>query len=143
MIDMKRITVRIQGFYYMAIGIWPLIHASSYRDVYGFTNEDTVLTLVGLLTICAAISLLIKRYSFLGLCLALSFLYIDVRYLIQDNFSFHFIIDMLVQSSFIGLIAYEAYLRYKQTRGNRFKVGTATQQAMPSPDTLPGDAVNF
>ncbi|KGE12562.1 hypothetical protein DI53_3602 [Sphingobacterium deserti] len=142
MIDMKRITVRIQGFYYMAIGIWPLIHASSYRDVYGYTNEDAMLTLVGLLTICAAISLLIKRYSFLGLCLALSFLYIDIRYLVNDHFSFHFIIDVLAQSGFIALIGYEAYLRYKQSRGNRFKVGIPERQT-PLEDTMPGDAVNF
>lgn len=139
---MKRTTVRIQGFYYLAIGLWPLLHGASYKDVYGHNNADTVLTLIGLLTVCAALSLVIKRYSFLGLCLALSFLYVNMHYLFNGTFSFFVMIDLLAQAAFLGLIAYEAFLRYKKQQGNRFKSDAAVKP-LSMDDAMPGDVAKM
>ncbi|HLS95936.1 hypothetical protein BC792_11648 [Sphingobacterium allocomposti] len=109
---MKRRASLIQGYYYLLTGIWPLLHMPSFMQVTGGKHDIWLVKMVGLLSISIGLALIIKRYSFLGFCAALSFIGIDLHYTANGTISNAYLVDAVLQLAFVGALIWEAYRRF-------------------------------
>lgn len=87
----------IQGLYYIATGLWPLIHLQSFLWITGPKQDQWLVKLVGLLAITIGTNLLARRSALLACMTALSFAAIDTLYAFNGTLSYAYLIDAAVQ----------------------------------------------
>ena len=100
-----------QGAYYLATGVWPLVHLESFEAVTGPKTEDWLVKTVGVLVASIAIALLVAAYrrhnspeiAVLALASAGSLTAIDVIYVSQRVIGPIYLADAVAEVILIGL----------------------------------------
>lgn len=106
-----KILNKVQGYYYLLSGIWPLIHIASFIYITGHKNDIWLVYMVGLLALSIGITLLIRPSHVLGLLVALSFLAIDVIYVQNGTIATVYLVDASIQLVFIAGLLFSYYKR--------------------------------
>jgi ABC-type branched-subunit amino acid transport system permease subunit len=98
--------IGFQAAYYVATGVWPLVHLSSFEAVTGPKTDDWLVHMVGLLAavIGAALGLAVARdrqgtpeVAVLAAGAALAFAAIDFWYVLNGTISPIYLADALVE----------------------------------------------
>ena len=82
----QNIISKCQAAYYFLTGIWPILHMHSFIEITGAKTDLWLVKMVGLLTVCIAITLFYasrhhaKTALILGVSSAASYAIIDVYY---------------------------------------------------------------
>lgn len=95
----------IQGVYYSATGIWPIIHIQSFMGITGPKTDLWLVRTVGMLVLCIGIGLIIaaiKKQINISIFLiaagaALGFLVVDLYYFWNDVILPVYLADALLQ----------------------------------------------
>lgn len=99
----------LQGVYYFITGLWPLIHLSSFLFVTGPKTDIWLIKALSLLVVCIGIVLMkastvrfpSTAINLLAILSALAFTLIDFYYPFTNIISKVYIVDGLIQFSFI------------------------------------------
>jgi hypothetical protein len=100
----------LQGIYYLATGLWPVIHIKSFMDVSGYKTDIWLVKMVGLLTVAIAVTILLnyrkeKRITTqLGVLSALAYVIIDVYYSLAGVISKIYLADAAIEIIIIALL---------------------------------------
>ena len=100
----------VQGIYYLATGIWPIISISTFMAVTGPKTDVWLVKMVGLLTCSIGVTILcsLKSISVTTLILAVgaafSYLAIDVYYFVNGTVSKVYLADAAVEGILIVLL---------------------------------------
>jgi len=101
-----RTILRLQGGYYLATGVWPLLHIPSFEAVTGPKTDDWLVHMVGLLAAVngAALGLAAQKSRhletemvILAAGTALAFAAIDIWYVLKGVISPIYLADAAVQ----------------------------------------------
>jgi hypothetical protein len=100
-----RYVVALQGLYYLATGLWPLVNLRSFEAVTGPKVDDWLVHTVGLLAAAIGIALLAgssrSRLSMeiltLAVASAMAFGTIDLVYALRGTISRIYLADAIVQ----------------------------------------------
>lgn len=111
MISLRQV-LRAQGAYYVATGLWPLFHYSSFEAVTGPKVDDWLVRMVGLLVTVIGATLLLgaqrgpNRLEILTLAIgsALAFTAIDTWYALRGRISPIYLADAVVELVIIALL---------------------------------------
>ena len=101
---------RLWGAYYVATGLWPLIHLASFESVTGPKTDDWLVHMVGLLAAVIGGTLLrgsaraTSDMAFLAVASALAFTAIDVWYAATGVISSIYIADAVVELLLVGAL---------------------------------------
>ena len=99
----QKIISRLQAVYYLVTGLWPLIHIESFVNVSGPKTDLWLVKMVGLLTTSIAVSLWyisahhLKSALVLGVTAALSYIAVDVYYVLRDVIPPIYLADAVVE----------------------------------------------
>lgn len=106
----------VQGLYYTATGIWPLVHMPSFILVTGEKTDLWLVRMVGALTLAIGVSFLFahrwRRQSdqlviFLAVATAASYFFVDVLTVIAGTISAIYLVDAATQLVLlIGWLSY-------------------------------------
>jgi hypothetical protein len=104
----------LQGVYYLLTGIWPLVHIRSFIYVTGPKTDIWLVEMVSLLAISIGITLLTTmknktRPLVLSSTAALSFLTIDVYYVLNGRISAVYLADAAVEIIFLMLLLFSSF----------------------------------
>jgi energy-converting hydrogenase Eha subunit E len=103
-----------QGGYYLATGLWPVIHLGSFEAVTGPKTDDWLVHMVGLLAAVIGVSLIVavlRAYTHsatvttLAAGSALAFAAIDLWYGLTGRISPIFLADAVVELGIVVLLA--------------------------------------
>lgn len=128
----------LQGWYYLATGVWPLVHIESFVWVSGWKYDWWLVKMVGALAAAISISLLVglfkKEYTAslftLSVTSAVVFLAVDVYYYFTGILSGVYLIDAAGELIFI-LIALLGWSASKRLHGNKHFNGQDRYQVRP------------
>lgn len=101
---------RVWGAYYVATGLWPLIHLASFESVTGAKTDDWLVHMVGLLAAVIGATLLrastrpTADTAFLAVASALAFAVIDVWYAATGVISPIYVADAVVELLLIAAL---------------------------------------
>lgn len=93
----------IQGFYYLATGIWPLVHYASFEAITGPKTDVWLVKTVGIVVIAIGISILsaVKDPKFpvivLGTVSAVGLSGININYVLNGSISWIYLTDAIVE----------------------------------------------
>jgi hypothetical protein len=101
--------LQVQGAYYVATGLWPLLSMRSFERVTGPKTDKWLVQMVGLLAACIGVSLCVSarreevdESTFtLAIASAFSFAAIDVMHAAQRRISPIYLADALVEAGII------------------------------------------
>lgn len=101
----RRALATIQGFYFTATGIWPLLHYRSFERVTGPKRDDWLVKTVGLMISCIGATLLVSAKNerpsaeskFLALSTALSLCGVDTYFSATGRISKIYLLDAAVE----------------------------------------------
>jgi hypothetical protein len=101
---------RIQGTYYLATGLWPLIHRRSFEAVSGRKHDFWLAQTVGVITAAVGLSLVSRgsggvgspQTTALALGTAAGFAVIDLTYGVRRQISAIYLVDALAQAAMIA-----------------------------------------
>ncbi|MEW5894421.1 MAG: hypothetical protein AB1650_01500 [Candidatus Omnitrophota bacterium] len=103
----------IQGVYYFITGLWPLFHYESFQILTGPKTDDWLAKTVGLLTAVIGLSLITglgKKDAAVVIILAggaaLSFLGIDIFYLLNERLGKIYLLDAAIEAVFLAAAVY-------------------------------------
>jgi hypothetical protein len=107
--EKARKTLLIQGLYYVATGVWPVLHRQSFEAVSGRKHDFWLAETVGLVTAAVGLSLCQASRSktpspeakLLALTAAAGFAAIDLRYGLTRRIPPAYLLDGLAQLAFI------------------------------------------
>lgn len=107
---MRKFICTAQGIYYLATGIWPILHIGSFMLVTGPKTDIWLVKMVALLIISVGITILVMsrartQFMVLNYTSALSFLIIDTYYSLTDTISDIYLADAAVEALIIILLA--------------------------------------
>jgi hypothetical protein len=99
----------VQGVYYVATGVWPVLHRRSFEAVSGRKHDFWLAETVGLVTAAVGLSLCLAsrretpspEAKLLGLAAAAGFAAIDLRYGLTRRIPPVYLLDGLAQLAFI------------------------------------------
>ncbi|WP_413293810.1 hypothetical protein ACLSU7_01815 [Bdellovibrio sp. HCB185ZH] len=104
--------VYFQTIYFAVTGIWPLLHRRSFEAVTGRKTDWWLVEMVGVLTVSISAALL---YTFLqqeylttkliGIASAVSYVFIDVKYVLKSVISKVYLADAAIQVLLIILLS--------------------------------------
>ncbi len=95
--------MKIQAGYFLATGIWPVLHMDSFLAVTGEKTDLWLVYMVGLLAVSIGICLFFERGPLLlGICSAASFALIDVIFVVKKVISPVYLTDCVLQLIFIA-----------------------------------------
>jgi hypothetical protein len=103
-------TATVQGIYFLATGLWPIVHRRSFEAVTGPKREGWLVNTVGVLAAAMGVSLLAgaregrvsRPIQVLGVGSALAFAGVDVWYVARRRISPVYLADAVVE---LGLAA--------------------------------------
>ena len=107
-----RVLFRLQGGYFVATGLWPIVHFPSFEAVTGPKVDDWLVRMVGLLAASIGATLLVaaRRKSpsaeafVLAVTSALSFAAIDVWYAARGRISPIYLADAVIEIALVVLV---------------------------------------
>jgi hypothetical protein len=110
---------RIQGAYYLATGVWPLIHRRSFEAISGKKRDFWLAETVGAITAAVGLTLALagKRedaspeITLLGFGTAAGFAAVDFAYGLKRRISAVYLIDGVLQLAIIAAHAQEVAAR--------------------------------
>jgi hypothetical protein len=110
---------RIQGAYYLATGVWPLIHRRSFEAISGKKSDFWLAETVGVITAAVGLTLALagKRedaspeLTLLGLGTAAGFAAVDFAHGLKRRISAVYLIDGVLQLAIIAAHAQEVAAR--------------------------------
>lgn len=101
-----------QGAYFVITGIWPLLGMDSFITATGPKQDTWLVEMVGLLSASIGITFIVtslrrqKPPLVLGYSVALSFLFMDIVYVIKDVISPVYLLDGAIQFVFIAAVTF-------------------------------------
>ena len=109
-----RTVLRVQGGYYLATGLWPLIHLASFEAITGPKVDDWLVRMVGLLAAVIGATLLVaarqgtcaRETCVLALGSAFAFAAIDVWYALQGRISPVYLVDAVAELGLAALLVW-------------------------------------
>lgn len=101
---------RAQGGYYLATGIWPVLHRSSFEAISGKKQDYWLVRTVGLITAAVGLSIILgsrrdeatSEMTVLEVGTATGFALIDLTYGLTRRISAVYLVDGVVQVAFIA-----------------------------------------
>lgn len=101
-------TALIQGAYYLAAGLWPLVHLRSFERVLGPKEDDWLVKTVGALAAVMGTTLIVgarerggrAATAALGLGGAVAFGAVDVWYALRGRISRVYLLDAVAEAAF-------------------------------------------
>jgi hypothetical protein len=106
-----RITIIVQGVYYLVTGLWPLFHISSFEAVTGPKTDDWLVQTVGVLAAVIGAALIIgcrRRPGVdvvvLAVLAAIGFAAVDVVFVFRGVISRIYLVDAVVQALFLAVL---------------------------------------
>jgi len=107
--EKTRKTLLFQGVYYIATGVWPVLHRRSFEAVSGRKHDFWLAETVGVVTAAVGLSLCLASRSktpspeakLLGVAAAAGFAAIDLRYGLTRRIRPVYLLDGLAQLAFI------------------------------------------
>ena len=104
--------LRAQGLYYVATGLWPLLHLGSFESVTGPKVDDWLVRMVGLLVLVIGGTLIlgtrgpgpVLEVVALAAGSAAAFAAIDLWYGLSGRIAPVYLADAAVQLGFVGLL---------------------------------------
>ncbi len=108
--------LRVQGGYYLATGLWPLIHLASFEAITGPKVDDWLVRMVGLLAAVIGATLLLaarqgtrtREIQVLAIGTACAFAAIDLWYALQGRIAPVYLADAVVELGLAALLGSEA-----------------------------------
>ncbi|MFC7522500.1 hypothetical protein ACFQRK_00980 [Parapedobacter sp. GCM10030251] len=101
-----------QGAYFVITGVWPLLGMDSFIAATGPKQDTWLVEMVGLLSVSIGITFIVaslrkqKLPLVLGYSVALSFLFMDLIYVIKDVISPVYLLDGAIQFIFISVVTF-------------------------------------
>jgi hypothetical protein len=101
-----------QGAYFVITGVWPLLGMDSFIAATGPKQDTWLVEMVGLLSVSIGITFIVaslrkqKLPLVLGYSVALSFLFVDLIYVIKDVISPVYLLDGAIQFIFISAVTF-------------------------------------
>lgn len=96
----------LQTAYYLATGIWPVIHIKSFEKITGEKTDKWLVKMVGLLSVAVAITIFLANSAddvkLLGILAAAAFVAIDFYYAVQRIVAPIYFVDGLIQVAFMA-----------------------------------------
>ncbi|HJT72591.1 MAG TPA: hypothetical protein VJ720_01210 [Chitinophaga sp.] len=107
---MRKVICTTQGLYYLATGVWPVVHINSFILVTGPKTDIWLVKMVALLTISVGITILVMsrartQFMVLNYTTAMSFLIIDTYYSLTGRISPIYLADAALEVLLIILLA--------------------------------------
>lgn len=107
-----RMLMRLQGAYFLLTGLWPVIDMRSFELITGPKTDDWLVRMVGLLAASIGLTLLVaargRRPSseavLLACASAVSFMLIDVVYVLAGRIREVYLLDALVELCFVVVL---------------------------------------
>lgn len=101
-----------QGAYFVITGVWPLLGMDSFITATGPKQDTWLVEMVGLLSVSIGITFIVtslrkqKPPLVLGYSVALSFLFMDLIYVIKDVIGSVYLLDGAIQLIFISVVTF-------------------------------------
>ena len=109
---MPTLAARVQGWYYVVSGLWPILHVTSFEQLTGPKTDIWLVKTVGVLvTVIGATLLLAARHHigrttvFLAVGSALGLAGIDLAYALGRTISPIYLLDAAAELALVGLWA--------------------------------------
>jgi hypothetical protein len=101
----------VQGFYFLATGLWPLVHSQSFQKITGPKTDLWLVKTVGVLMAVIGAGLIAAGVAeqvlppviLIGMAAALGLLVIDLAYTLRRIISPIYLLDAVVEA---GLVAW-------------------------------------
>ena len=105
--------LKLLGMYFMATGLWPVVHMGSFEAVTGPKSDDWLVKMVGLLALVIGATLysaarhsrITKDVLLLAVGSALAFTAIDVWYALAGRISLIYLADAVVEVALVTALA--------------------------------------
>ena len=102
---------RLQGVYFVATGVWPLVHLASFEAISGPKTDDWLVRTVGVLVLAIGLVLLVGalrlrvpfELALLAMASALGLAAMDVVYVTTDVIWDVYLLDALVEGALVLL----------------------------------------
>lgn len=99
-----------QGAYFVATGLWPLVHIESFLLVTGPKEDLWLVRTVAMLAVCIGVGLcsagfqrrVVSPLIIIAMASAVGFILLDVRYVVEDIIAPVYLIDAAVEMIFFG-----------------------------------------
>jgi hypothetical protein len=140
---------RIQGAYYLATGVWPLIHRRSFEAISGKKRDFWLAETVGAITAAVGLTLTLagKRedaspeITLLGVGTAAGFAAVDFAHGLKRQISAVYLIDGVLQLAIIAAYAQEVAARYGRERAGKAHLQLEAREMKGEPrDAIYGSA---
>jgi hypothetical protein len=123
---MARVVMRLQGVYYIITGLWPVVSIYSFELISGPKTDDWLVKMVGLLAASIGLALLFAARGMrpsvegyvLGIASALSFIAIDVYYVLNGTLLEVYLLDALLEICIVVMLLAGAWMG-RGGRGSR------------------------
>lgn len=105
----RELVLSLQGMYFMATGLWPVVHMPSFEAITGPKTDDWLVKMVGLLAFVIGATLysaarhsrITKDVVLLAIGSALAFTAIDLWYALTGRISLIYIGDAVVEIAMV------------------------------------------
>jgi len=105
--------LRAEGSYYLATGLWPIIHMTSFEAITGPKVDDWLVRMVGLLAAVIGATLLVaarqetraREIHVLAIGSAVAFAAIDTWYALRGRIAPIYLADAELQSGLVALLS--------------------------------------
>jgi hypothetical protein len=100
----------VQGFYFLALGLWPVVHSESFQKVTGPKTDLWLTKVVGVLTMAIGAGLIAAGIAeqvlppviLTAMAAALGLLVLDLLYTLRRLISPVYAVDALVEAGFLA-----------------------------------------
>jgi hypothetical protein len=99
--DMRRAPL-VQGLFYVATGLWPILHYRSFERVTGAKRDDWLVKTTGALIAVVGIALVAERSRLLGIGSAVALGLADVVYAANGRISRIYLADAAVEAGVVA-----------------------------------------
>jgi hypothetical protein len=104
-----RYTLLFQGFYYLIISVWPLIHIDSFLIITGYKQDVWLVKMVSVIILCISLTILyalsLKEKNipvfFLSFISPVGFLFVELYYVNNNTIKEIYLVDALLELQII------------------------------------------
>lgn len=101
------LTLTIQGWFYVATGLWPLFHMKSFEFVTGPKSDKWLVKTVALMITCSGVIFILyndtQAAMILAIMNALALSAIDIFYSLKKVISKIYLLDAVVELGFVAI----------------------------------------
>jgi hypothetical protein len=100
----------VQGCYFLALGLWPVLHIESFQKVTGRKTDLWLVRTVGVLVLAIGLGLISAGIArpvappaiLTAMAAALGLLVIDLLYVLRRTISAVYVVDALLEAGFLA-----------------------------------------